>query len=84
MNAKRERSAVLLEAMLDFLFDARYNEYLKKIWPAIRNRTLSRDGDGNPIGLEEPPTPEVARYMWPALVQSFRKTAANQISDMQS
>ena len=51
------------------LADFRYHEYFSSLWPDIRKAILSPE-QLETDDLKEPPTAEVARYIWPALVQS--------------
>ena len=51
------------------LADFRYHEYFSSLWPDIRKAILSPE-QLETDDLKEPPAAEVARYIWPALVQS--------------
>ena len=51
------------------LADFRYHEYFSSLWPDMRKVILSPE-QLQTDDLKEPPSAEVAGYLWPALVQS--------------
>ncbi len=66
-SSVRERIWPSLGELADF----RYHEYFSSLWPDIRNVILS-PAQLETDDMKEPPSAEVAGYMWPALVQSAK------------